>query len=625
MSKRLRDKVKLSRKGGTTPEPTFGLNHEGLIIPLKPPAQAADVESQYVWGFDDTRFEINERGSVEMTGSRYAISGQELPNLLPWMENVIGIQIDPYDKRIPELPKRFPIPKKQAAFVKALKKELPQERFSQDDSLRLRHGHGHTQAEMYALKSGGMTRIPDGVFRPECEEELVTLISIAQKHNVCVVPYGGGTNVTEALRCPENEKRFILSVDMKGMNRILWIDPVNHLACIQAGAVGRNIKKQLAEHGFTMGHEPDSVEFSTLGGWVATHASGMKKNKYGNIEDILVDVNVVTSQGMLTREGSFPRESIGLDPRRFILGSEGNLGIITQAVVKIFPLPQVQKYDSILFHNFKDGVDFMYAMTRKGVVPASARLVDNLQFQFSQALKPGKEGLQKIKSKIEKGFVTQVKGYDPQQMVACTLVFEGLEEEVAYQQAHIDRLAKQFRGMKAGSENGEKGYELTFSIAYIRDFVMDHYIIAESFETSMPWSKAVVLQDKVKERVYQTHADLGLPGKPFVSCRLTQVYDTGCCIYFYLAFYYKGIENPSEIFAEIEHAARDEILKNGGSLSHHHGIGKLRESFLPQIMSGEARRFNQAAKEAMDPDNIFGINNQGLQTSPEQTTNRLRS
>ena len=164
----------------------------------------------------------------------------------------------------------------------------------------------------------------------------------------------------------------------------------------------------------------------------------------------------------------------------------------------------------------------------------------NLQFQFSQALKPGKEGLQKLKGKLEKGFVTQVKGFDPQQMVACTLVFEGSEDEVAYQQTHIDRLAKQFRGMKAGSENGEKGYELTFSIAYIRDFVMDHYIIAESFETSMPWSKAVVLQDKVKARVYETHAALDLPGKPFVSCRLTQVYDTGCCIYFLFGFLLQG-------------------------------------------------------------------------------------
>ena len=597
------------------------LQHCDRIIPLPPPPQAADTESQHVWGFEDTRFEINARGAVEMTGTRYSLSGQELPSLLPWMEGVIGLTIDQTDIRTPKFPTKFPKPRTHAAFLRALKKKLGAEKISQDGALRLRHGHGHTQAEMYALKNGGLSRIPDAVVKPHSEEDLLTLVTLAKKHNVCVVPFGGGTNVTEALKCPTSEARFIVSVDMKGMNKILWIDPVNHLASIEAGAVGRNIMTQLAEHGFTMGHEPDSVEFSTLGGWVATHASGMKKNKYGNIEDILVDVTVLTTEGKLERQGTNPRESVGLDPRKFILGSEGALGIITQAVVKIFPLPEVQAYDSILFHNFQAGVDFMYDMTRQGVIPASARLVDNLQFQFSQALKPAKEGLQKIKGVLEKGFVTKVKKYDPQEMVACTLVFEGSTEEVAYQQAHIDRLAKAHGGMKAGGENGQKGYELTFSIAYIRDFVMNHYIIAESFETSMPWSKAVALQDRVKARVYAEYAKRGLPGKPFVSCRLTQVYETGCCIYFYLAFYYKGVENPSEVFAQIEHAAREEILKSGGSLSHHHGVGKLRAGFLKEIMSKESMRFNQEAKAVMDPHHVFGVNNQGLSVMNENLQN----
>ena len=589
-----------------------GLEQLGLIIPLPPPVSAADVESLHVWGFADTRFAINARGAVEMTGSRYTMSGQELPTLLPWMESVIDLTIEPKDVRPARFPTRVPPPRSQPAFLRALKRAMGKEAVSQASTERIRHGHGHTQAEMFALKNDDLARLPDAVVRPQSEAQVIKLVALAKKHNVCLVPFGGGTNVTEALKCETTETRFIVSVDMRAMNKILWIDPVNHLACIEAGAVGRNIMQQLAEHGFTMGHEPDSVEFSTLGGWIATNASGMKKNKYGNIEDILEDVNVITSEGKLSREGTNPRESIGLDPRRFILGSEGSLGIITQAVVKIFPLPQVQEYDSILFHDFSTGVDFMYEMTRQGVVPASARLVDNLQFQFSQALKPAKVGFGKVKGTLEKGFVTKVKGFETNKMVACTLVFEGNAEEVKYQQAHIDALAKKYNGMKAGGENGQKGYELTFSIAYIRDFVMDHYIIAESFETSMPWSKAVALQDKVKDRVMTEHAKRGLPGKPFVSCRLTQVYDTGCCIYFYLAFYYKGVENPSAVFAEIEHAAREEILACGGSLSHHHGVGKIRQDFLPEIMSKETIRFNQAAKNVMDPQSVFGTGNQGL-------------
>lgn len=293
-----------------------------------------------------------------------------------------------------------------------------------------------------------------------------------------------------------------------------------------------------------------------------------------------------------------------------MFGSEGNLGIITSVIVKIFPLPQAQEYGSIIFKNFEDGSRFMYDITRQGVIPASVRLVDNTQFQLSMALKPTKTGTAALKSKAEKLLVTKVLGYNPDEMCACTLVFEGSKTEVVSQQKALYAIAKQHGGMKAGGENGERGYQLTFAIAYIRDFIMNHYLIAESFETSVPWSNVLDLCNNVKQRVHDECAARGLPGKPFVTCRITQVYDTGACIYFYFAYYYKGVENPSEVFGEIEHAARDEILKNGGSLSHHHGIGKLRSEFLPDILSPTALAWNQRAKEMIDPGNIFGAGNQ---------------
>ena len=250
---------------------------------------------------------------------------------------------------------------------------------------------------MYAIKYGRIERVPDLVVFPETVEQVTAIVEQATQHDVCLVPYGGGTNVTDALRCPADEQRMIVSVDLRRLNRILWIDPVNQMACIQAGAVGRNIQAQLAEDGFTLGHEPDSVEFSTLGGWIATHASGMKKNRYGNIEDLVLDVHVVTARGALSRgnESPAPRESAGIDPRRWLFGSEGTLGIITHAVVKIFPLPEVEKYDALLFPTFEHGVAFLHDLTREGTPPASVRLVDNLQFQLSQMLKPKATGLRR--------------------------------------------------------------------------------------------------------------------------------------------------------------------------------------------------------------------------------------
>jgi len=128
-------------------------------------------------------------------------------------------------------------------------------------------------------------RVPDAIVYPETEDQVISLVQVASSHGACLMPFGGGTNVSEALECRHDELRTIISVDMRRMNRVLWIDTVNRMACIEAGAVGRHIMTDLEGYGYTMGHEPDSIEFSTLGGWIATNASGMKKNKYGNIED----------------------------------------------------------------------------------------------------------------------------------------------------------------------------------------------------------------------------------------------------------------------------------------------------------------------------------------------------
>lgn len=582
-----------------------------LIVP-EPLSAVHEPESLDEWGFDDTRFKVNKAGHVELTGKRYELCGSEMPHLFPWVKEAMGVEIDPQDVNQSNYPTQIPEPVTHAAFQTALSKGLQESQMLSDPKQRMRHGHGHTQYETFAIKYGELKRIPDLIVFPESEDDVVLLVKLAHDHDVCLIPFGGGTCVTEALLCPTNETRMIVSVDMKRLNRILWIDPVNRMACIEAGAVGRHIMQQLEEYGFTMGHEPDSVEFSTLGGWVATNASGMKKNKYGNIEDIVLDVNVVTSQGLLERSSVAPRESTGIDPRQWIFGSEGNLGIVTRAVVKLFPLPAVRRYGSILFPSFKKGYDFLYELMQNGKPPASIRLVDNTQFQFGQALKPGKSGFAAFKSKAEKFFVLNIKGFKPDEMVALTLVFEGHEHEVKQQESLVYGIAKKHQGMNAGSENGKRGYQLTYSIAYIRDFVLNHHVIAESFETSVPWSQTLNLCESVKKRIADEHEKRNLPGKPFVSCRITQLYDTGVAVYFYFGFYFKGVENASQIYSEIEEAAREEILKCGGSLSHHHGVGKLRKSFLKKIKSPTMLAWNQQMKKAVDPQNIFGANNQGV-------------
>ncbi len=583
-----------------------------LIYPKPVVIGADEAESPANWGFHDTNFAVNERGAAEVTGSRYELSGKELPRLLPWIRETLDIDFDTADQHKNDYPTEIPPPVESTVFSKLISEFLKAGQIDTDGENRLRHGHGHTQEEMFAIKHKRLGRIPDMVVYPESEEQVAALISAAKAYDAVLLPFGGGTNVTDALRCRDDEIRLIVSVDMRRMNRIQWIDKENMMARIEAGAVGRHIMSQLAEYGVSMGHEPDSVEFSTLGGWIATNASGMKKNKYGNIEDIVIDVTIAGADGTLTRTNAAPRESVGSDIRRLIFGSEGTLGIITSAVVKLFPLPESQQYGSILFPSYDDGYAFLQELAHTSTPPASVRLVDNLQFQFGLALKPAASAMKIWKSGVEKFIVTRIKGFEPNKMVALTLVFEGTRNETARQQRDVYRIAGKHGGMKAGAENGRRGYQLTYSIAYIRDFLMNYYIIAESFETSCSWSDALKICENVKSVLRTEYAKRELPGKPFVTSRITQVYRTGVAIYFYFGFYYKGVENPSEVYLELENIARDEILRCGGSLSHHHGVGKIREAYLPEIMSETALKWKREIKHALDPQDVFGAGNQNL-------------
>ena len=268
-------------------------------------------------------------------------------------------------------------------------------------------------------------------------------------------------SVTGGVTCPSDETRCIATVSMRRMARVKWVDKDNMLACVEAGAIGvwrgrcgacasvvtmvcwtagSVLAEQLRRRGVTLGHEPDSMEFSTLGGWIATRASGMKKNVYGNIEDIVVNCKLVTPKGaaplfvhmrtllasLLTfatarmcactgtweRGFTAPRVSVGSDSMQLVLGSEGTLGIITEAVVRVRvrvlpwfscarlssshatravdvqPLPSVQSYGSIVFPSLEAGVAALRTIAAQRAAPASIRLVDNAQFMFGRAMKP---------------------------------------------------------------------------------------------------------------------------------------------------------------------------------------------------------------------------------------------
>jgi alkyldihydroxyacetonephosphate synthase len=569
-----------------------------------------DIRYDHKWGFTDTYFKVNPDHTVTVTGSRYALSGTVMHEFLPFVEEMLDIKID-FDDLKPEV-KDKPVasPKLNEGFHQAVKTQLSAEKFTVDNRQRLIHSHGQTTAdEVYKVLYGALDRVVDMVIFPESQEDVETIIALAKEHDVCLVPYGGGTSVSCALQLPQNENRSIVSVDMRRMNKILWIDHENFRAGVQAGITGKDLEERLERVGYTSGHEPDSLELSTLGGWIATNASGMKKNRYGNIEDIVEAVTMVTPNGVIEQGAAMPRQSLGIDPQQVAFGSEGNLGIITSAVIRIHKLPEAKKYGSLVFPNFKAGTEFLYELSQTGTLPASIRLLDNIQFRFGSALKGEPTRMEAIMGEIQKFFLLKVKKFDPNELVAATIVMEGTKEQVDYQAKLINRLAKKYGGIAGGETNGKRGYMLTYAIAYIRDFLTDFHIIGETYETTVPWNKVQAVIDAVAEQVFKKHEEYGLPGRPYISPRITQLYHTGVCIYFTHGFSAVGVDNPDEIFSKIEHSLRETIMAAGGSISHHHGVGKIRKDFMQHTISPAATELIKEIKKANDPQNIFGIRN----------------
>lgn len=407
------------------------------------------------WGYKDSRFIVSKE-EIVFTGMRYPIGGEvSLKAFKEWVKTKFNVDFKD-GVEAPQIPRSLPEPKHNKEFLKGIK-ELKID-YSVNGEDRLIRCHGQTLHDIYTLRMGTYKRIPDLVLWPTCHEEVEKIVKLADELNVVLICFGGGTSVSGSVSCPDETERSIAVLDTSQMNKMLWLDKDNLVACFESGIVGQDLERVLCNEGLTMGHEPDSHEFSTLGGWVATRASGMKKNVYGNIEDLVVRVKMVTTKGVLERNISAPRVSCGPDFNQLILGSEGSLGVITEVLIKVRPLPPVKKYGSLVFENFENGVKCLREIAKKRCQPASIRLIDNEQFVFGQALKIEGGFFSNVVDKLKKVILTKVKGYDLKKLVVATLLFEGDVDDVQKQEKQIYEIAAKHSGISAGATNGQKGY-----------------------------------------------------------------------------------------------------------------------------------------------------------------------
>lgn len=350
------------------------------------------------------------------------------------------------------------------------RKEIEAAKIDQSIDIEDRYFRCHSQAprDFYILKYSQYKRIPDVVIWPKSHEDVETIVKLANKYNVAIIPVGGCSNVTYANNCPEGEKRMIVCLDMTQMNRLLWLDSNSLLAKFEAGIAGMDLERTLQERGFMMGHEPDSVEFSTLGGWIATRSSGIKQHAYGNIEGIVVSTKCVTSVGVLAKNYIAPRVSMGPEIEHFVLGSEGTLGVITEVVVRIHNLPKVRRFGSIVFPTFELGIDCFHDCARNNVIPASLRLLDNVHVQFGHVLRYNSSMIGEIMDRLKEFGLTKILRFNENSFSIATYLFEGEKKVVDQQEDRLMEIAHSHGGIKAGEKYGKMGYLMTFTVGYTR-------------------------------------------------------------------------------------------------------------------------------------------------------------
>ena len=467
---------------------------------------------------------------------------------------------------------------------------------SSDKETRILHGVGRGVVDLIRLRQHDIGRIADVVVYPANEAEVVAIVEAALTANAVLIPYGAGSNIVGALSAPATERRSVISVDMGRMNRVLEIDPKSGLARIQAGVLGPDMEEQLNAQGWTMGHFPDSFIWSTLGGWIATRSSGMQSDKYGDIADMTRGLRMVTPDGVLVLR-PLPSTASGPSVREMVLGSEGRLGIITEAWMSVHRLPKVRTIQGYFFPDYNAGLKAMEVIAASDAAPTITRVMDAHETAFSMANGKKSSPIEHaVTQAIQK--VMTLKGWDLDQICLALVGFEGSKRHVEYEKGLVGRIISHYGGMGVGTSPGALYDQKKYDVPYIRDFLLDIGVPADVSETATPWRYLVQMHDETVRRAEQALRDAGVSG--YVMCHLSHSYHSGACQYFTFAVN-DSSETMLESYYKVKRAIQQSFMDNHGTVSHHHGVGAEHAGWLPQDISEVGVGFQSKLFAAVDP------------------------
>ena len=523
------------------------------------------------------------------------------PKFAPFVMDVIGVDVTKPAPRVAEL-SSFDIPTTQlsADLRAALVDAIGEEYVVEDDEYRVIHAFGRGVRDLVRVRRGQFGRLPDAVVYPGSEDDVVGIVNAAVAHDAVVIPYGGGSNIVGALEAVPTETRQVLSIDMGRMNKVLEIDEASGLARIQAGVLGPDMEVQLNAKGWTMGHFPDSFVWSTLGGWIATRSTGMQSDKYGDIADITRGLRMVMDGQVLVLR-PLPSYSSGPSVREMVLGSEGRLGIITEAWVNVHRLPPVREIQAYFFPTYDAGLQAMQWITESDAAPSITRVMDANETQFSMANGKKSSRVSHLMTRAIQEVMTR-KGWDLSKISLGFVGYEGTAVHVRYEKSLVGKIVSRAGGMSVGKGPGVLYDQKKYDIPYIRDFLLDRGIPADVSETATPWALLKQIHDTTVAAASKAMEKAGVQG--FIMCHLSHSYHSGACQYFTFAIN-DSSEHNMESYDLVKRAIQQSFMDNGGTISHHHGVGEEHSPWLDQDISPAGVFIQRKLFDGVDPDRRF--------------------
>ena len=462
---------------------------------------------------------------------------------------------------------------------------------------RIEHAGGKGYPDLYRLRTGDGSDAPDGVVVPGGPDEVAAVLRVCVEHRVGVVPFGGGTSVVGGVGAASDRDRFtaVISLDLRRLDDVLAVDSISRTATLGPGLRGPEAERALQAHGLTLGHYPQSHQEATVGGYVATRSAGQASSGYGRIDDNVVGLRLATPRGELVLGGRAPASAAGPRLLDVVIGSEGTLGVLTEATLRVAPLPTAKRYAAWAHPSFVAGAKALHGLTQhlgRAALPTICRLSDEDETRVNLTL-AGASGRRLLR-------YVRARGLDRPALLV--LVWEGDDEgELRHRQRAAHRLLRKGGGRPLPKQVARAWERGRFAGPYLRDELMDHGFLVETLETATTWANLSRLHAVVGAAI---RGSLGVDGRrAVVMCHVSHVYPDGASLYY--TFVTPQSADPLAQWRQVKSAASQAIIDGGGTITHHHAVGTDHRDYLSTEIGEVGMGLLRAIKAELDPSGIL--------------------